>query len=272
MSIESQSDNQIMSIEEKRLQLDEKKFLLESSFAKKWWPTLATFMAGLIAVGFDYLQNIQSKKDENLAKDLAKIAEDAKNEREFGIKVIDIYLRNSELFDFNRNPQQAQISLRVFSAVAPTAVKSVLDAELNKIQPPNISDNSKRLESLAAVAQVQNSLAIARPQAAESSFKPAEFTVYVQHPEDMIDTAKKMQNFLLNQGYRVPGIEQTLNPPSRLQVRYYRPNQKIFAVNLVTQLGQALSLRATDDNAILVTSPRELPSGILEVWLPPRQS
>jgi hypothetical protein len=154
--------------------------------------------------------------------------------------------------------------VKYFAAIAVTVGVVWGMVALEERQPPSVKPSTE--------ASPPDSTRDARPQAAESSFKPADFTVYIQYPEDMIDTAKKMQNFLINQGYHVPGIEQTLKPPSRLQVRYYRPNQKIFAGNLATQLGQALSLRATDDNAILVTSPRELPSGILEVWLPPRQS
>jgi hypothetical protein len=38
-----------LSIEERRLRLDEKRLLLDNTFARKWLPTLATLMVGLIA-------------------------------------------------------------------------------------------------------------------------------------------------------------------------------------------------------------------------------
>ena len=110
---------------------------------------------------------------------------------------------------------------------------------------------------------------VAATPAAGAGLKPADFTVYVQYPEGRVDTAEKAQSFLLSLGYRVPGIQQASKTPSRIQVRYYRQNQKVFAGDLATQLGQALSLPASDDNAILVMSSNELPSNTLEVWLPP---
>jgi hypothetical protein len=51
-------------------------------------------------------------------------------------------------------------------------------------------------------------------------------------------------------------------------VRYYRAEQKSFAGDLVQELGKTLGLPAGPENAILVKRSRELPGGILEVWLP----
>src|SRR5215216_1989406 len=259
-----------LSVEERRLRLDEKRLILDNSFARKWVPTLVTLMAGLIAGMFSYVQQQNAIQ----ATERARIEAAAKDEREWGFKVIEMYFTKRELFDLTKNAEQAALNLRVLAAVAPTAVQGVLNAERSRIPPPSGADDSDRLESLSAVAGVQEALANARQsyQATASSLNPSDFIIYVQYPDGGQDTAVRTQSLLVNRGYRVPGIEQVGKAPSRLQVRYYRPDQRTFAGELATELGKGLNLPTGPDNAILVKSSKELPSGILEVWLPPQGS
>lgn len=253
-------------IEERRLRLDEKRLLLDNSFARKWLPTLVTLMVGLIAGMFSYVQQQNALQ----VTERARIEAQAKDEREWGFKVIEMYFTKRELFDLTKNSEQAALNLRVLAAVAPTAVQGVLNAERSRIPPPSGTDDATRLESLAAVAGVQDALVTAKPslQSSMANFKPSSFTIYLQYPDGDQDTALKTQSMLINLGYRVPGIQRTAKPPSRLQVRYYRPEQRSHAGELATELGKTLNLPAGPDNAILVESSKELPSGILEVWLP----
>jgi hypothetical protein len=258
------------TVEERRLGLDEKRLLLDTSFARKWLPTLVTLMVGLIAGMFSFVQQQNAIQ----ATERARIEAQAKDEREWGFKVIEMYFSKRELFDLTKNAEQAALNLRVLAAVAPTAVQGVLNAERSRIPPPGGVDDSSRLDSLAAVAGVQDALANARQSlpAPALGFKPSDFTVYIQYPDGGRDTAAKSQSLLISLGYRVPGIEQVGKAPSHLQVRYYRPDQRSYAAELATDLGKGLSLPAGPDNAILVTSSKQLPSGILEVWLPSQRS
>jgi hypothetical protein len=216
----------------------------------------------------------RTRIDAKEATERARIEAQAKEEHEWGLKVIDMYFTKRELFDLTTNSEQAALNLRVLAAVAPAAVQGVLNAERSRIPPPSGLDDANRLNSLAAVAGVQDALTNAGQsrQAATSNFKPADFTIYVQYPDGGRDTAVKTQTLLANLGYRVPGIEKVGKVPSRLQVRYYRPDQRSYAAELATELGKALKLPAGPDNAILVRSSKELPTGILEVWLPAEQS
>lgn len=253
-------------VEERRLRLDEERLLLEKSFSRKWLPAFVTLMVGLIAGMFSYVQQQNAIE----ATERARIEAHAKDEREWGFKVIEMYFGDRELFDLTKNPEQAALNLRVLSAVAPTAVQGVLNAERSKIPPPSGIDDSDRLDSLVAVAGVQDALASTKKsdQTPSSGFKPSNFTIYVQYPNGGRDTAVKTQSLLVNLGYRVPGIEQVGKAPSRLQVRYYRPEQRSYAGELATELGKELGFKAGLDNAILVVSSKQLPSGILEVWIP----
>jgi hypothetical protein len=263
------NDSQL-SFDERRLRIDEKRFFLDNSFARKWLPTLATLMVGLIAGMFSYVQQQNSIQ----ATERARIEAKSKDEREWGFKVIEMYFSNRELFDLSKNPEQAGSNLRVLAAVAPTAVQGVLNAERSRIPPPGGVDDSNRLNSLSAVAGVQDALdnATQSAQTPVSSFKPSDFTIYVQYPVDGRDTAVETQSLLVKLGYNVPGIDKVDKAPSRLQVRYYRPEQRSHAEELATELGRRLNLPASPDNAILVTSSRKLPAGILEVWLPRQRS
>jgi hypothetical protein len=257
-----------LSIEERRLLIDENRLRLDNSFARKWLPTLVTLMVGLIAAMFSYVQQQNAIQATERARIEAKI----KDEREWGFKVIEMYFNKHDLFDLTKSPEQAGSNLRVLAAVAPTAVQGVLNAEQSRIPPPSGTDDSNRLISLSAVAGVQDVLDNVKQvsQAPASQFQPSDFTVYLQYPEGSQDTALKAQNLLVEVGFRVPGIEKVNKPPSRLQVRYYRPNQRTYAEALAIKLGKALDQPTSADNAILVTSQKQLPGGILELWLPPR--
>jgi hypothetical protein len=212
----------------------------------------------------------RSRIDAKEATERARIEAQTKEEHEWGLKVIDMYFAKRELFDLTTNTEQAALNLRVLAAVAPAAVQGVLNAERSRIPPPSTLEDANRLNSLAAVAGVQDALtkAAQSPVAAASNVKPADFTVYVQYPDGGRDTAIKTQSVLTNLGYRVPGIEQVRKVPSRLQVRYYRPDQSVYAATLVAELGKALKLPG---DAVLVRSSKELPTGIMEVWLPTQQ-
>lgn len=258
------------SVEEQRLALDERRLELDRSFARKWLPTLATLMIGLIATIFGYVQQQLSAA----STERARIESKSKDEREWGFKVVEMYFNKRELFDLTKNAEQATANLRVLAAVAPTAVQGLLDAEQARIPAPSGSaSDAQRLVSLSAVADIQNAIAIANPvnssAAPPAALRPQDFLAYVQYAEGAKDIALKTQGTLQKLGFRAPGIDQVARVPSRLQVRYYRSEQRDFAGKLAVELGAALQLPATADNAVHVVSTKQLPTGVIEVWLPP---
>jgi hypothetical protein len=256
-----------LPVDERRLRIEEKKAALESSFARKWLPAMATVTVGLIAGMFGYVQ--QHASLEQTVR--TRIEANAKDEREWGFKVIEMYFSKHEMFDLTKNPDQAASNLRVLAAVAPAAVQGVLSAERARIPAPTDINDPNRIASLEAAQGVQEALAVSSqgggsPPAVEA--RPANFTVYVQYGEGDRDLASRAQNALVSLGYRVPGIQQVARVPSRLQVRYYRADQKTLAGALAGELGAKLGLKASADSAIQVTSEKRLPGGILELWLP----
>lgn len=269
MEPEKEGTDSQLPIEERRLLLDEKRFLLDNSFARKWLPTLVTLMIGFIASLIGYVQQQNSIQ----ATERARIEAQAKDEREWGFKVIEMYFAQRELFDLTKNPEQAASNLRILAAVAPTIVKGVLKAEQSKIPPPGKTDDKNRLKSLAAVAGVQEALANARPVRQDQSpgFQPSDFTIYVQYPDGGQKIAEKAQSFLENLKYHVSSIEQVHDVPHSLQVRYYRPDQRAYAEELAVKLAKELNVPIGENKASLVPSSKDLPSGILEVWLPSLQ-
>ena len=56
MEPRNENNDPQIPIEERRLLIDEGRLRLENSFARKWLPTLATLMVGLIAAMFSYVQ------------------------------------------------------------------------------------------------------------------------------------------------------------------------------------------------------------------------
>jgi hypothetical protein len=273
--------NQAPSMEERRFTLDEERLRLDSSFARKWLPTLGTLVVGLWAAVFGWVQynNTQAqaaaaKNDAGHKEELARIEAHAKDEREWGFKVVEMYFNKRELFDLTQNRDQALANLQVLTAVAPTAVQGLLNAERDRIPKPGAGEegsDAQRLESLAAVAQIQSAIKSAKGEnpAPPIGMAPSDFLVYIQYAEGSRDTAVHAQEALQKLGFRAPGMEQVRKAPSRLQVRYYLPQQKDFAGHLAIDLGKTLGLPATADNAVQVKSQKLLPSGILELWLPP---
>lgn len=267
MNSENSRVNNSSGIEERKLNLEEKKLALESSFARKWLPAMATAVVSLIAVMFGFIQNEANRMVTEHAQDDAKL----KNEREWGIKVVEMYFQQHDRFDLSKNPEQAVANLKVLVAVAPDAVKGVLSAEQSRLPAPSDDTNeANRLASLAAIAEVQAAIVPSNTQKLSvQPLQPSQFVVYIQYPEGRREMALQVQTALQQIGYKAPGIEKVSKVPSRLQVRYYRPEQKELAVKLAEAMGATLNLPATADNAIQVTSQKQLPSGILELWLPP---
>lgn len=267
MTIQNDNSQAAPSIDERKLELDQQRLRLESSFARKWFPTLATVMVGLVASIFGCVQQQNAVQ----ATQRVQIEARSKDEREWGFKVVEMYLTNRKLFDLTSNPELADANLRVLAAVAPATVQGLLNAETSRIPPPSAEVNeTRRLDSLAAVAGIQNVIN-AKEQikpAATSGLQSSNFRVYVQFAEGSREIATKAVSALQEQGFRAPGIEQVKKVPLRLQVRYYRPEQHEFASKLVVSLGKALQLPAMLGDAILVTSSKQLPDGILELWLP----
>lgn len=263
--------------EERRLRLEEARFALENSFARKYLPILATFMVGIIAAMFSYVQqqnSIEETKrtqiEANAKDERTRIEAKAKDEREWGYKVIGMYFEKRELFDLTKNPKDAGSNLKVLAAVAPIAVLSVLNEEKSKIPLPTTTDDTSQIASLVAVTGVQDALtaAVSSKGNVDKNLIPSDFTVYLQYPGDNRETAIKAQGLLSNQGFHVPGMEEVKNVPSHIQVRYYRPEQKAFAEQLVIQLGKELNLPASASDAVLLVRNKKLPTGIIELWLP----
>lgn len=261
------SSDSSLSIEERKVELEERRLRAENSFARKWLPTLVTLTIALATAVFGYLQF----RDTTIRSDSARIDTRAKDEREWGFKAVELYLTKREAFDLSADPARAQANIVMLAAVAPDAVKGMLSAEVGKLQSPaSETSEDQRLESLAAVAAIQNALkAQSRATGANVAQKNSQqYLVYVQYPEGSREAAVRAQASLQKMGFSVPGIEQVRSSPSRLQVRYYRPEQRADASDLAVSLGKALDIPTTADNAIQVISQRQLPAGILEVWLP----
>src|SRR5437764_15285821 len=79
---------------------------LEHSVARKWVPALATLMVGLIAAMFSYVQQQNSLEETKRARMEAQ----AKDEREWGFKVIEMYFSRRELFDLMKNSETATLT------------------------------------------------------------------------------------------------------------------------------------------------------------------
>jgi hypothetical protein len=256
------------SLDERRLRIEETRLALEYSFARKWLPTLATLMVGLIAGMFSYVQ--QHAATEETAR--ARIDAEAKDKREWGFKIVDMYFNKRDLFDLTKSPDAAESNLRVLVAVAPDAVQGVLNAERSRIPGPSSVDDTGRTTSLAAVAAIQSALSAANPgkHLAASETNPSGFTVYVQYKTGTVngkEAALRAQSELLKLGYHVPGIQQVQAVPQNLEVRYYHPDQKPVASALLGAMKTALALPVNGDVRLFQGS-KPLPGGILELWIP----
>jgi hypothetical protein len=254
------------TIEERRLRLDEERLNLEKSFAKKWFSTFATVTVAFVAGVFGFVQQQVTIR----ASQQANIEAKARNELEWGFKVLELYLNKRDSFDIRKNPEEATKNLQALAAVAPLAVKGVLNAELSRLPPPETAGNDEaRLNTLAAVAGVQQAIATAQPSApAAPAVQPSSFTIYVQYPEGQGETAEKVRTLLAQRGYHAPGMERVAKVPERLEVRYYRPEQRAAAEALAREVAAAIGQPPEAAAAKLLKSSKPLPSGIMEVWLP----
>jgi hypothetical protein len=329
MGLPERISDSTLSTEERRLLLDaykaeveSRKVELDSSFARKWFPTIATVIAGLVAGFFSLVQQqnaleatrqtqIRADSAADLAQASAKADADRetlRKEREWGFKIIEMYFTKGELFDITKNSEAAERNLKALSSVAPDVVRGLLVAEIDRIPRSSPAGSEHREDSLAAAARVQTAIQAGGPMVvaqantwsqaqaptvgssprlgsapapnsaqapiqtpapagprAEAGPSPADFTVYVQFRDDRALAGRVAAN-LRTAGFRAPAVDAQDNTPDNLQVRYYKPDQKPFAERLAAQLAQDFNL--PNAAASQVVSKKELPAGILEVWLP----
>jgi hypothetical protein len=270
----------VSEVETRRIDIEEAKLALESSFAKKWAPTIVSLLIAWITASLTYIQvhsADESTKTAMQATQLARIQEQERSEREYGLKVMERYLSKPDLFDMTSNAEQAKLNLQMLTALAPIAVSGVLSAELGRVPPPSAEREEARFKTLSAIAGVQDSveravqggksLVSAKGAEREPIFlSPGDFTVYVQYPEEHREQAVNASSLLLKQGYRVPGIDKVARSTARLEVRYYRADQERYAQGVSDELAKALALEPT--RPALIASSKQLPRGILEVWIP----
>lgn len=90
--------NQPPQIEERRLKLEQERLRLDSSFARKWLPTLATVVIGFLGAVFGFAQYINTTEetkrariDANTRETLAQSEARTRNERDWSIKIVEMY-------------------------------------------------------------------------------------------------------------------------------------------------------------------------------------
>jgi hypothetical protein len=291
-----------LPVEERRLLLDaykadvdSRKVELDSSFARKWFPTIATVTAGLVAGFFSLVQQwnaleatrqtqIRADSAADLARENARAEaerEATRKEREWGFKIIEMYFDKGSLFDIAKNSEAAERNLKALSSVAPDVVRGILVAEIDRIPRTSPVGSDHREDSLAAAARVQTAIQVGGPAVmlqsspptqaqsdrvrADGGIRPSDFTIYTQYKDDRA-LATRVNARLKAAGFRAPAIDAQDNTPDKLQVRYYRPEQKPLAEGLAAQLGQDFGMPNAE--AVQLASKKELPTGILEVWLP----
>ena len=257
------------TIEERRLSLEEKRLALENSFAKKWFPALAAVTAPLIIAIIGYFQHLDSRQvtertqiQQREETERARVDAALQDEREWGFKVVTMYISNRDIFDLRQNPDSASANLKVFAFVAPKAVQSVLDAEQARISGTSTQDITSRNKSLAAIASVQESLPNQSP---EGAFANSNFTIYIQYPKGAEAQANQLKGMLEEKGFRIPLARLVSESPSTLEVRYFRENQRHFAGQVSKDIASVMGIPANAQNA---RSGKPMPLGILEVWLP----
>ncbi len=103
MNADDKSAGAKASLDEQRLALDERRLELDRSFARKWLPTLATVMVGLVATIFGYVQQRLAAE----STERTRIESKSKDEREWGFKVVEMYFNKRELFDLTKNAEPA---------------------------------------------------------------------------------------------------------------------------------------------------------------------
>jgi hypothetical protein len=112
MGANDTDSKEMPSLDKQRFDLDRERFALDRSFARKWLPAVAPISVSLIAVAFGYFQWQQSSQELK-----------TKNDREWALKIVEMYLSKRELFDFQKDAEQAESNFKLLSMIAPQTVE-----------------------------------------------------------------------------------------------------------------------------------------------------
>lgn len=273
-----------LEIEARKTEIEQAKLENECSFARRWFPTVATLTIGLATVGFNVQQAFVAYQQRMVADQRAQAAEKEARERQdaqWGIGVLELYVKYPDQFDASRTPATAGKSLKALALVAPSVMRPILENKQDDLVRAAASATDDGARSAADTAlraineAVQQAVVAARagqPQAVSvaatpwpAGVKPADYTIYIQYGSGSKERAAALADYLRTSGFRVPAAELVTSAPAVGDVRYYKQDQASLADELAQRVSPAIGSIARPK---FIGGQRNLPDGILEIWLP----
>lgn len=261
------------SLEERKFELELEKFKYEKSITKFLLTVSVPISLCFVTTGFGFVQwhsqreetkRLEAQRNSRLIEE--SVAARERDQREWGIKIIELYLTKRDLFDFNKNPDTASVNLSALQSISPAVVAGMLRAELENIPRPGQANEPKRIKSLEAIEKVREGEITENKWIGDR--KPRDYKVFIQYGENNKLLSTKIGEVLSTMGFNVPASQIVQSTPDRVEIRYYRPEQAQFAMQLLADLQKAVPGVNGNGKVLQIKSKNRLPDGILEVWVP----
>lgn len=258
------------SLEERRLELDERKQVLEESFPRKWGAVLFSAVAAvtvsLVTAISGYTLNYSQQQETvraNLAasteREIERDREDNRRSIETGTNALDLYFK---AYRPDADSKLNLLHLKLFAIVAAHKDVSAVFTEMRQnILADQLRNNR---ENIAELNEALPSLPLAPKDGLP---KPTDLTVYIQYP-DTADgqgrrRAEALRKALAATGFNVPPVDSVSNAPTLNEIRYYKALQKDGVSQLLKEAAAQLLLAPKEK---LLGNPN-LPEDILEIWI-----
>lgn len=256
-SPETNDVQQSQSLQERQIEIAERRLELDESFPKKWgsivFTAAATIIVAIISSAITLIQAGQT--DRQRAKDFleAKAQTEISNAR----TALEIYFKNL--------PHLKSDNERAVDHLALIAEVSALDSVRNVFyhMRDQIISSRRRNNPTISIAEAAEGLPTLQ---IERDYNPDNVTAYIQYPDGdkCFSYASQVAKSLRTIGMRVPGLEKITSnaTPDNNEIRFYSTLQKSQMSELGAELKNATDL--TFDAKVLRGN---LPAGIVEIWI-----
>lgn len=280
-------------IEVEKLRLEAHRARSEASIGRRYGTIIISGVLTVAGTVLTYYTNSQAD---------ARAALEARQETERNLaqNAVRVYFENPDRFDLKT--EEGKFNLRVLADTAPGKTTATLVSQIqdNAVQIATANaEVAAASPAVAAAASAATATGVASgaapasappaptnvaearkaaddarysslanaPATVQNASKPSDFKVYIQYGAGAQDQAAEAQKKLISIGYGAPSPQLTTTATDAPEVRYYRASQAKFAEELSSQIKDVIGVAATPK---FVGANRQLPDGILEVWLPPQ--
>lgn len=277
---------QQLLLDRTKYELEARKFSLQQRDLLARLPIAITAIAGVTAILFQCVGGVTAYYQRDAAASELE-AKKLSQRADYDLRALDFLVKNSDGLigcqDASGADADAVASLGEFMsepgrrvlqrAINRAALKCATDKQ-SQAATPTKGDGAAPTVDVAKVrearySEIERQASVLQASTALTTSGPQLPTVFLHYAQDADrDRAAELQMELAGLGYKAPGVQHVSVAPRRMQIRYYKDDQRALAEALAAAVTKQLRLTAPPELQSLQRSFPKLPRDVLEIWFP----